>query len=83
MSAVTDLFVEKFRPKNLSQLIVPDRIRKQLQNGLIQNLLFSGSPGTGKTSSMFILSQGHDTLYINASEERGIDIIRDKISKFC
>jgi replication factor C small subunit len=83
MSTVTDLFVEKLRPKHLSQLIIPDRIRKQLQNGLIQNLLFISSPGTGKTSAMFILAQGHDTLYINASEERGIDTIRDKIAKFC
>ena len=42
-----------------------------------------GSPGTGKTSTLFILAEGHDTKYINASSERGIDTIRDQISKFC
>jgi len=45
--------------------------------------LLYGSPGTGKTSTLFILAEGHDTKYINASSERGIDTIRDDISKFC
>jgi len=83
MSAIQELFTEKFRPKNLSQLIVPERIKAQLNKGLIQNLLLHGSAGTGKTSTLFILAEGHPTLYINASSERGIDTIREKISSFC
>ena len=82
-STITQLFTEKFRPKNLSQLIVPERIKTQLNKGLIQNLLLHGSAGTGKTSTLFILAEGHPTLYINASSERGIDTIREKISSFC
>lgn len=83
MSKVTDLFTEKFRPKNLNQLIVPERIKTELSKGLIQNLLFYGSPGIGKSSAQFILSQNHTTLYINAAAERGIDTVREKITNFC
>lgn len=80
---VKQLFSEKFRPKNLKQLIVPPRIRDELNKGLIQNLLLYGQSGNGKTSSLFILAKDHPFLYINASSERGIDVIREKISKFC
>ncbi|MCK9545045.1 MAG: AAA family ATPase [Novosphingobium sp.] len=83
MSEITKLFTEKFRPKNLGQLIAPARVKEELNKGLIQNLLLHGSPGTGKTSTLFILAQNHPTLYINASEEGGIDTIREKIGKFC
>jgi len=80
---VSELFTEKFRPKNLTQLIAPARIKTELSQGLVQNILLYGSAGTGKTSSLFILAENHPYLYINASSERGIDIIREKISKFC
>ena len=83
MNTVKQLFTEKFRPKNLGQLIAPPRIRDELNKGLVQNLLLYGSPGTGKTSTLFILAENHPTLYINASSERGIDTIRERISKFC
>jgi DNA polymerase III delta prime subunit len=83
MSVVRELFTEKFRPKNLSQLIAPQRIKTELSQGLSQNILLFGSAGTGKTSSLFILTENHPHLYINASSERGIDTIREKISKFC
>jgi len=80
---VSELFTEKFRPKNLTQLIAPARIKTELSQGLVQNILLYGSAGTGKTSSLFILAENHPYIYINASSERGIDIIREKISKFC
>jgi len=83
MSVINQLFTEKFRPKDLNQLIAPIRIKNELNKGLIQNLLLFGSAGTGKTSTLFILSKPHTTLYINASSERGIDTLRDKIGKFC
>lgn len=83
MSVTTELFTEKFRPKDLSQLIAPARIKDELQRGLIQNLLLYGSAGTGKTSTLKILSKGYTTLYIDASSEGSIDVIRDKIGKFC
>ena len=83
MSVINQLFTEKFRPKDFGQLIAPDRIKNELSQGLIQNLLLYGTQGTGKTSSLFILSKNYTTLYINASSERGIDTLRDKIGKFC
>lgn len=82
-SVVTQLFTEKFRPKDLSTLIVPIRIRGELAQGLVQNLLLFGSPGTGKTSTLFILAKNHPTLYINAREDANIDTLRNKVSKFC
>ncbi len=83
MSIVQDLFTEKFRPQELATLIAPDRIKNELDKGLVQNLLLYGSAGTGKTSTLKILAKPHTTLYINASEERGIDVLREKIGRFC
>lgn len=83
MSSTQDLFTERFRPQKLEQLIAPERVKKQLEAGLIQNLLLYGSPGTGKTSTLFLLAKGHPFIYINTSSERGIDTIREKITNFC
>lgn len=82
-TVVTQLFTEKFRPQKLEQLIAPERVRSQLKHGLVQNLLLFGSAGTGKTSTLFILAKDHPYLYINASDQRGIDIIRDNVVPFC
>lgn len=83
MSIVQELFTEKFRPKELGTLIAPPRIKNELSKGLIQNVLLYGTQGTGKTSLGHILSAPYTTLYINASSERGIDVIREKIGRFC
>lgn len=80
---VNELFTEKFRPRDLSMLIVPPRVHDELKKGLVQNLLLYGTPGNGKTSTAFILADGHTTKYINASSERGIDTIREDIAQFC
>jgi len=82
-SIINELFTERFRPKNLDNLIAPPRIKDELNKGLIQNLLLWGGAGTGKSSTLFILSEPHTSLYINASSERGIDTMRDKIGRFC
>ena len=83
MSTINQLFTERFRPKDLLTLIAPPRIKNELARGLVQNILLFGSAGTGKTSVGHIISAPHTTLYINASSERGIDVIREKIGKFC
>lgn len=81
---VQELFTEKFRPKTMDQLILPKRIRNLLGNGqLHQNLMLYGTPGTGKTSCAKILAKNYPTLYINVSDETGIDIVRDKITNWC
>jgi len=77
------LWTEKYRPQELSDLIVPERIAKKLDKGVYQNLLFYGGPGSGKTSSAKILAKDHPTLYINCSSETGVDTVRVKISEFC
>lgn len=82
-NTLQQLFTERFRPKELGALIAPPRIKNELSRGLIQNLLLYGSPGIGKSSIAFILMNTTTHLYINASSERGIDVIRERISKFC
>lgn len=83
------IWVEKYRPSTINELIVEEDIKSIVRdfgkNEQIPNLLFVGSPGTGKTSLAKILV--HDVLkcnylYINASDENGIDTIRSKVSNF-
>ena len=74
------LFTELFRPKTLDQAVIVPRIREELSKGLVDNILMAGKAGIGKSSLTRILaSECEDPLYINASLERGIDTIREKI----
>jgi len=83
-----DLFVEKYRPQSLEGFIgdntVRDKVQEYLKEGTLQNLLLFGPAGTGKTSlaKLIVKQLEADHLYINASDERGIDTIRDKIVPF-
>jgi DNA polymerase III delta prime subunit len=80
---IKDLLTEKLRPKKLEHLILPERVRKALSNGVTQHMLFYGSPGTGKTSAARVISQGYSTKYINVSDESSVETIRTKINDFC
>ncbi len=79
------LFTEKYRPKNLEDLILPERVMSKFKDGLTQNMLLAGSPGTGKTSTAkAIVSQfGLPYLYINASTDTSVEVIRTRITDFC
>jgi DNA polymerase III delta prime subunit len=77
------LWTERYRPTDLDELIVPDRVFNKLKNGVYQNLLFYGGPGSGKTSSAKILASNHPHMYINCSSETGVDVVRTKITEFC
>ena len=83
-----DLFVEKYRPHSLDNFIgdssVRDKVQEYINEGTLQNLLLFGPAGTGKTSlaKLIVKQLEADYLYINASDERGIDTIRDKIVPF-
>jgi|TARA_B110000908_G_C10268273_1_gene467123 DNA polymerase III delta prime subunit len=79
------LFTEKYRPKNLDDLILPERVMNKFKDGLTQNMLFAGSPGTGKTSTAKAIVQQFDLpyLYINASTDTSVDVIRTRITDFC
>jgi DNA polymerase III delta prime subunit len=84
------LFVEKFRPQTIKDIVMTISMRKFFNKCVeekeVPNLIFhSSSPGTSKTTTALALVNdiGADHLYINTSLERGIDILRDRIEKFC
>ena len=81
------LFTEKYRPKTLTDLVLSDSNRKYFDSitDEIPNLLFVGTPGIGKTTLARILVNDIlecQYLYINASDENGIDTIRSKVVGF-
>ena len=83
-----DLWVEKYRPKNVEDLALDENFKKFLLSCIAENsiphLLLYGSPGTGKNSIVNVLLNNLNCfkLVINASEERGIDTIREKVQTF-
>jgi DNA polymerase III delta prime subunit len=89
-------WVEKYRPQ-LYENIVLDTINKTVLSNIIEssyfpNLLFYGPPGTGKTTTIINIVSQYQTnhneknkglmIHLNASDERGIDIIRNQINQF-
>ena len=82
------LLVERYRPVTLENYVGNEHIKKSIQQYLsqndIQNLIFYGPAGTGKTTlaKLIVKNIDCDYLYINASDERGIETIRDKVSGF-
>ena len=83
-----ELWVEKYRPQTLNKYVgnevIKNKIADYIEKGSIQNLLLHGVAGTGKTTLAKLLVKNIDCdhLYINASDERGIDTIREKIQPF-
>ena len=82
------LLVEKYRPTVLQDYVgneqVKETIQKYLDQNDIQNFIFYGPAGTGKTTlaKLIVKNLDCDYLYINASDENGIDTIRDKVKGF-
>lgn len=89
-------FTEKYRPTNFDDIVL-DTSNKQILSNIIEtsyfpNLLFYGPPGTGKTTTIINLINSYQSklnnrnkdliIHLNASDERGIDIIRNQISFF-
>ena len=82
------LWTEKYRPDVLENYIGNEHLKgimaKYIAENDIQNLIFYGPAGTGKTTLAKLITKNIDCdfLYINASDERGIETIRDKVSGF-
>jgi len=89
-------FVEKFRPQTMEDIVM-DPLNRQIFNNIIDtgyfpNILFYGPPGAGKTSTIINLINAYQErmnekhkgllIHLNASDERGIDIIRNQINQF-
>ena len=82
------LWCEKYRPKTISDCILPPRIKSTFESivkgGELHNMLLTGTAGLGKTTVAKALCNelGLDYLLINGSEESGIDTLRNKIKQF-
>ena len=82
------LYVEKYRPHKIEECILPDRLKKVFQDyvtkGDIPNLMLTGSAGVGKTTVAKAMCEeiGCNFLFINSSDERGIDVLRTKIKGY-
>ena len=83
------IWVEKYRPKTISECILPQSIKKTLQDfvdaGELSNMLFTGPPGIGKTTAAKALCEqlGVDSYVINGSDEgRFLDTVRNTAKNF-
>ena len=87
MSVNKLLLWEKWRPKNIDDIILLPRIRKELESGVNQHYIFHGHYGTGKTSLARILigrySKETPYLELNCSMDTSIDVLRTEIDNFC
>ena len=83
-----EIWCEKWRPTKIDDLILPESIKSMMKKFIeqksIPHLLFAGPPGVGKTTLAFVLMSSLDVerKELNASDERGIDTIREKVKRF-
>ncbi len=87
-------WVEKYRPKNSEEILlepfIKQKIEKILETKSIPNMIITGEPGTGKTSTILFLAKQiygdkylENVLELNASDDRGLSIINNTIHPFC
>ena len=82
------LWVEAYRPKTIDECILPQQLKdlfnQYVETGELPNFLFHGTAGVGKTTVARALCNeiGADVIFINGSDESGIDVLRTKIKSF-
>jgi len=82
------LLVEKYRPNKIADCVLPTSIKKMFEDiaktGDVPNLILNGGAGCGKTTVAKALCNelGIDYLFVNASEDSGIDVLRTRIRNF-
>jgi replication factor C subunit 3/5 len=86
-------WVEKYRPKNINEVLHPPItkfINDLMTNDYLPHMIFYGVAGTGKTSTIFAIAneyfKGEASKYVlelNASDDRGISVVRSQIKEFC
>jgi len=82
------MWAQKYRPKKVNDCILPEATKRMvlgaIESGEIPHLLFYGPPGMGKTTLGYAIANElkADVLYVNASMERGIDLMRTRVQQF-
>lgn len=87
-------WIEKYRPRNIDELFVnsniKELIKKYIKNKSVPNIIFSGPPGIGKTSTVYLIARSllgdkynQGVLELNASDNRGIKDVEKCIEAFC
>jgi len=88
-----EIWLEKYRPQTLDEVLgheaIVERLRSYVDNDELSHLLFAGPPGVGKTASAVAIARelygeewADNFLELNASDQRGIDVIRDRVKSF-
>ena len=93
MKETKEIWIEKYRPRSLKEVVgqkeITDRLQSYVRSKNLPHLMFAGSPGTGKTTCALALAKElfgegwkDNFVEMNASDERGIDVVRGKIKEF-
>ncbi len=94
MSLESLMWVERYRPHKLDDVVNQEEVKERLKpllekKGELPHLLFAGPPGSGKTTTALVIARellgdlvNDYSLQLNASDERGIDAVRDRIKTF-